>query len=312
MKLLEEAAKIARRNDRNSLIYPNLVAKEEGLDKEQKVFLITTFHLKDHSLRQIVFNNWDLLGMSQTTSGLYEQKLMLGYRRPTNLKDFLVKANLPHKEGDDLNRPEGFIPPEGVIENVGANRADNTVVPVNLPITRLVQKSIRDFFPRNTGEQPQIDSTIPIRKADNPQPSTSTTNSGGTPRDRRGFNFCNNVNCRYCPKINKTGQISSSVTGREYRCMENDSCRSSNLIYCITCTRCKKQYVGQTSLRLNQRFVHHFYSITKPDVSKPVGKHFSSRSHNGIKDVEIHILEFIKKPPTSEVASRIRDRVEKQ
>jgi hypothetical protein len=70
--------------------------------------------------------------------------------------------------------------------------------------------------------------------------------------------------------------------------------------------------VGQTSLRLKDRFVHHFYSIEKKDQLKPVGKHFSQGSHAGLDDVEIHVLEFIKKPPTSEVGKEVRNRVEKR
>ena len=112
--------------------------------------------------------------------------------------------------------------------------------------------------------------------------------------------------------MDKTGEITSSVTNRSYRAMSNVSCRSSNLIYCVTCQRCNKQYVGQTSLRLKARFVHHYYSVDKGDVTKPVGKHFSQMNHRGTDDMLIHVLEFIKKPPSSEVAAKIRDKVEKR
>jgi hypothetical protein len=94
--------------------------------------------------------------------------------------------------------------------------------------------------------------------------------------------------------------------------MKNVSCRSSNLIYCITCLKCRKQYVGQTFLRLKGRFVYHFYTVEKTDKTKPVGKHFSKSDHKSIDDMEIHVLEFIKKPAKSEAAKIIRDRVEKR
>jgi hypothetical protein len=94
--------------------------------------------------------------------------------------------------------------------------------------------------------------------------------------------------------------------------MTNISCRSSNLIYCITCRRCGKQYVGQTSLRLKSRFVHHYYTVDKEDKSKPVSKHFSQLGHDGISDMEIHVLEFIKMPPKSQAASVVRNRVERR
>jgi hypothetical protein len=35
-------------------------------------------------------------------------------------------------------------------------------------------------------------------------------------------------------------------------------------------------------------------------------------NHRGTDDMEIHVLEFIKKPPSSDVALEIRNRVEKR
>jgi hypothetical protein len=70
--------------------------------------------------------------------------------------------------------------------------------------------------------------------------------------------------------------------------------------------------VGQALFRLKWRFVHHFYTVTKPDKSKPVGKHFSQSNHHDIDDMEIHVLEFVSKAPRSQAAEQIRDRVEKR
>ena len=46
---------------------------------------------------------------------------------------------------------------------------------------------------------------------------------------------CATKNCRYCPKLNTTGRIMCSVTHREYSSKIRVDCKSSNLIYCITC-----------------------------------------------------------------------------
>ena len=65
-------------------------------------------------------------------------------------------------------------------------------------------------------------------------------------------------------------------------------------------------------LRIKDRFVHHLRDIDIADQDKSVGKHFSQTNHNGIKDVEISVLEFIKKAPRSPQAVVIRSRVEKR
>ncbi len=52
-------------------------------------------------------------------------------------------------------------------------------------------------------------------------------------------NRCSNKKCKFCPLLNKTRRITSTYTGREYEAKRNVTCKSSNLIYCITCKRCK-------------------------------------------------------------------------
>ena len=44
---------------------------------------------------------------------------------------------------------------------------------------------------------------------------------------------------------------------------------SANVIYCITCTLCKKLYIGETGRRLGDRFREHLCDVEK-DASKPV------------------------------------------
>ncbi len=93
--------------------------------------------------------------------------------------------------------------------------------------------------------------------------------------------------------------------------MKNVSCRSSNLIYCITCRVCHKQYVGQTSNRLRDRFQGHFGDITRDDPDKSISVHYNSKNHTGIKNMNITILEFIKKLPKNLQAISIRLKREK-
>ena len=262
------------------------------------MFLTTTYHPHDNFLRTLIHNNWDMLGRSPTTDLLHQKHLMSGYRRPKNLRDLLVRAQLPPKEGDYLEDPQHLDIPEPQPE------------PVARPPSRgkRLQKSILDFFRRtNTSTSTSVNTTNTT-----PMPATIKPKHWGSSNKERGFSFCNLTHCRYCPKLNKPSQIHCPVTNSNHVCMKNISCRSSNLIYAITCTRCGMQYVGQTLLRIKDRFVHHFRDIELMDKEKSVSKHFSQGSHNGVKDVQISVLEFIKKPPRSPQAVVIRNRVEKR
>jgi len=105
----------------------------------------------------------------------------------------------------------------------------------------------------------------------------------------------------------------------------NITCRSSNLIYCISCKTCGKQYVGQTKRTILERFQGHFEKIQKCQTYRrenptlfrqlekdAVGTHFSAEDHHGTKDLNISVLAFITAPPKSLHALEYRLKVEKE
>ena len=51
---------------------------------------------------------------------------------------------------------------------------------------------------------------------------------------------------------------------------------------CITCTLCKKLYIGETGRRLGDRFREHLRDVEKDDkdASKPVARHFNLPNHS--------------------------------
>ena len=54
------------------------------------------------------------------------------------------------------------------------------------------------------------------------------------------------------------------------------------VIYCITCTLCKKLYIGETGRRLGDRFREHLRDVEKDDknASKPVDRHLNLPNHS--------------------------------
>ena len=130
---------------------------------------------------------------------------------------------------------------------------------------------------------------------------------------RRRINRCwNPIACRYCPKLEKTGRITSTSSGRTYTTKQNITCQSSNLIYCIQCKKCKVQYVGQTSRRLMDRFQGHFSSITnkRAKIKTLIHDHFNQIDHHGTADMSIYILDFIHMTPKSDRAKKLRLKIE--
>ena len=125
-------------------------------------------------------------------------------------------------------------------------------------------------------------------------------------------NACKNKtgSCRYCTNLNKSGRIKSYFSQREYQCKTNVTCKLSNLIYCIQCRTCHKQYVGQTKNTLMQRFQGHWTDIKSRNPKTDVGRHFTQRDFKGGDDMELFVVDFIHAHPTTEFALSLRNEIE--
>ncbi len=126
------------------------------------------------------------------------------------------------------------------------------------------------------------------------------------------INQCKTRGCRYCSKLDTSGYIMSTHAGKKYVCRKNVTCKSTNLIYCITCKVCKVQYVGQTKGTLMDRFKAHFGVVNRRDMKEDIGRHFNSAKHHGIDDMELHVLDFIYSPAEADFSLDIRLQIEFQ
>ena len=89
--------------------------------------------------------------------------------------------------------------------------------------------------------------------------------------------------CKLCHTISTKDHFVSSSTHRVYEAVipENISslnCNSTNVIYLITCRKCKMQYVGETAQLLRDRIRHHNSCINHPEkdnTCKVLSEHFS-------------------------------------
>ena len=88
--------------------------------------------------------------------------------------------------------------------------------------------------------------------------------------DQPGTFKCARARCKTCPFIRNVEKISGPK--RSIKLTDHFTCTSANVIYCITCTLCKKLYIGETGRRLGDRFREHLRDLEKDDqnASKPV------------------------------------------
>ena len=100
---------------------------------------------------------------------------------------------------------------------------------------------------------------------------------------------CEDPRCGTCPFI-QTGQSITFKNGMKFNVNSNMTCKSKNLLYCMTCPTCGENYIGQTGTKLTDRVRVHKQQIRDPTLrNTPCSGHFDSCG-NG----HFHIFPFFK------------------
>ena len=149
-------------------------------------------------------------------------------------------------------------------------------------------KNLRDILVR--ARLPRI---IPVR--DKPTKSLKQTT-----------NYCGKPYCQYCSIIDRSGRITSIVTNKEYNTRSQITCRLNNIVYCLICKQCGKQYVGQTKRPLVERLREHMRNINQNTDIHIVGRHFNEPDHNGTKSLSVQVVNFAKGHPDSKASLTMR------
>jgi len=315
LNLLEDAAIKARRLDRNILLAPK---PNDTTKKLEEVILVTTYDPSQDILRNITKENWDYLGKSPITTFIHQKKIMVGYRRPKNLRDLLVKADCRLMEKSKSNTTR--LPQD-------RNFLYETATTSSMSTPRTTQTTMLDFVNRTLNQPSTLDCSNSATNLTDTRINTPTRSKSMTSLVIPSLvrNKCQAKKaCTYCPLLDRSGTITCHATGKKFRTKKNITCRSSNLVYCITCKTCGKQYVGQTKNPILTRFQGHCGKINaykKRRIEEPtlyrqqdkdaVGTHFSAPDHSGIEDLIISVLAFITLPPQSEASLKYRLKVEK-
>ena len=88
----------------------------------------------------------------------------------------------------------------------------------------------------------------------------------------RGFKKCNRrADCAVCCHSENTSVHMCNCTKQKYKIKSSVSCTSTNIIYCLSCTKssgecchCGPQYIGCTERMSKTRFAEHIGSASQP------------------------------------------------
>ena len=94
-----------------------------------------------------------------------------------------------------------------------------------------------------------------------------------------GTHKCTDKRCKLNKHLITGTEITSTHTHNKHTITDHISCNTKQVIYVITCLKCKIQYTGQTALTLRSRINNHLSAITNK-LKQPVAQHFNSTPHN--------------------------------
>ena len=166
-------------------------------------------------------------------------------------------------------------------KNEEANRVPFTLTyhPQNLTIKNVILKNFKIL--RNDAETKHIFPLPPLvsfKRDKNPgnflvRSVFKSDNQPGTFKSTR-------TRCKTCPFISNMVKISGP--NRCSKIIDHFTCISVNVICCITCTPCKKIYIGEAGRRLGDHFREHLrdVEINDTDTLKPVARPFNLPNHS--------------------------------
>ena len=120
----------------------------------------------------------------------------------------------------------------------------------------------------------------------------SQVNCGTCPFVTEGNRVKSQVNCGTCPFVTEGNRVKSQVTGELFDINYASDCNTQNLVYCIVCTKCKQNYIGETKRPLRVRFGDHLGYVRNQKLNESTGYHFNLPGHN-ITMIQITVLEKI-------------------
>ena len=109
-------------------------------------------------------------------------------------------------------------------------------------------------------------------------------------REVTGMKKCNK--CPICPFVVQGKEVRATASDKVVTINKPVDCQTRNSIYCISCSKCAQQYIGETDRTLQARFSDHRGYVVNKMLKKATGNHFNLPGHT-VSDMQVTILEKI-------------------
>ena len=107
-------------------------------------------------------------------------------------------------------------------------------------------------------------------------------------REIPGMKKC--LNCPICPFVQPGHNVKSTSNNYTVDINTAVTCKTRNMIYCITCKRCSDQDIGESERSRRERFSERRGYVTNRNLTKATGLHFNQRGHS-VSDMSVTIVD---------------------
>ena len=132
-----------------------------------------------------------------------------------------------------------------------------------------------------------------------------TAEEGQTIQQSNGCFKCERNRCDLCRNFFvESKSFLSLQTGKRYAIHSRLSCDSKNVIYLVSCKKCRLQYIGSTTTDFRIRFRNHKSAMLTNKTTCEVAVHFNKTSHI-LDDFSFQCIDQVQAPNNSDEIDRL-------
>ena len=233
--LIKSGLRKAAALSREDLLYTQ--QQDQQSHTANRIIFSTTYNPRIPHLQQKLQELQPILHASERCKDIFPMPPLIAYRRNRNLNDLLVSRRLP---------PDTEIKRSNIIQvDRSSCVCEECGRSFNTPKGKLIHHRLMHL------------------------------NKAAREKLGEGFHKCCDKRCNTCRKGTFGDKIHITSTKKDFTIRQSMTCKSSNVIYCITCTKCRAQYIGETGQEIHQRQTGHLNDINHNVAGLPYVRHFS-------------------------------------